>query len=425
MSEKGFFGGAGMNDFDTRPGNDFFPSFTRGEMMDRRRRTADMMKEQGLDALVIYGGFGVLFGSGGGQTNLTWLANYAACIQGYLVVARDGTLTLILRIAHHIENARDLTFIDDIRASYSVADGVAERLRELGAEKGRVGIVGPHVGRPTTRITIPVEHHQIITGALPGATLVDASDAFEAIRYVRTKEELNLLRDSGKLCDVVFKEMVEVTRPGITGTDLRRLVNIRCAEAGGTYVFCHIGSFPTANQHECYPDYYPNDRKVNAGDILYTELCLGYGTYWGKIWGTWFCGQPPAEYARMFQDAALAHDALLKEFKAGTRAQDYDRFAVALRDKGYELRYPLISGWSAINHNPQAGGVPDTKSGALVKPFHDWEFRAGETFTVVVWIAQPGTEKGVWVGTSGAVTETGFERFNDSFPAKLQVSRGK
>jgi Xaa-Pro aminopeptidase len=413
---------AGISDADVRPGNDFFPAFTRGEMMDRRRRAAEMMAAKSYDALVIWGGFGVLFGSAGGQTNLTWLANYAACIQGYLVVARSGELTLILRIAHHLANALDLTFIDDIRAHYSVANGVAERLRELSVEKGRIGIVGPHVGRPATRITIPVEHHRVITRALPDATLVDASDDFEALRFVRSKPELDLLRKSGKLCDRVFKEMVAATRPGISGTDLRRLVNVRCAEAGGTYVFCHIGSFPTANPHECYPDYYPTDRKVNAGDVLYTELCLGYGTYWGKIWGTWFCGQPPDEYVHMFEDASRAHNELLNAFKPGTRAQDFDRFAIALKDKGYDSRYPLISGWSAINHNPQAGGAPGTRQGDLVKPFRGWVFREGETFTIVVWISLPGTEKGVWVGTSGALTSDGFERFNDDFPTRLQVA---
>ena len=422
MSAPRVFGGAGPRDSDLCPGNDFFPAFTRGEMMDRRKRTAEMMAEQGLDALVIWGGFGVLFGSGGGQTNLTWLANYAACIQGYLMVARDGQLTLILRIAHHVSNAKDLTFIDDIRAAYSVADGVVERLRELGADKGRIGIVGPHVGRPATRITIPVEHHRVIVNSLPEATLEDASDAFEAVRYVRSKEELDVLRRAGKLCDSVFKEMVAATRPGVSGTDLRRLVNVRCAEAGGTYVFCHIGSFPTVNPHECYPDYYPNDRKVNAGDVLYTELCLGYGTYWGKIWGTWFCGQPPDEYVNMFDDAAQSHNALLAQFKAGTQAENYDRIAIALREKGYDIRYPLISGWSAINHNPQAGAAPDTKPGVLVKPFRDWVFRSGETFTIVVWISLPGTEKGVWVGTSGALSGDGFERFNDGFPTQLQVA---
>ncbi|HVZ51164.1 MAG TPA: M24 family metallopeptidase, partial [Pseudolabrys sp.] len=273
-----------------------------------------------------------------------------------------------------------------------------------------------------TRITIPVEHHRTITGGLPNATLVDASDPYEALRYVRTSEELDLLRKAGTLCDSVYKEMVAMTRPGVSGTDLRRLVNVRCAEAGATYVFSHIGSFPTANPHECYPDYYANDRKVNAGDVLYTELCLGYGTYWGKIWGTWFCGEPPAEYRRMFETASQAHDALIDAFKPGTYARDYDRFAIALRDKGYELRYPLINGWSAINHNPAAGGVPDTKTGNIVKPFADWQFRAGETYTVVAWIALPGTEKGAWVGTSGALTETGFERYNDRFPTQLQVA---
>jgi Xaa-Pro aminopeptidase len=397
---------AGISDADVRPGNDFFPAFTRGEMTDRRRRTATMMAANSYDALVIWGGFGVLFGSAGGQTNMTWLANYAACIQGYLVVARSG----------------ELTFINDIRAHYSVADGVAERLRELSVEKGRIGIVGPHVGRPATRITIPVEHHRIITRALPDTTLVDASDDFEALRFVRSKPELDLLRESGKLCDRVFKEMVAATRPGISGTDLRRLVNVRCAEAGGTYVFCLIGSFPSANLHECYPDYYPTDRKVNAGDVLYTELCLGYGTYWGKIWGTWFCGQPPDEYVHMFEDASRAHNELLNAFKPGTRAQDFDRFAIALKDKGYDIRYPLISGWSAINHNPQAGGAPGSRQGDLVKPFRGWVFREGETFTIVVWICLPGTEKGVWVGTSGALTSDGFESFNDDFPTRPQVA---
>lgn len=419
MTTNGFFAAAGA-DGDVRPGNDFFPSFTRGEMLDRRRRTAAMMQQRGYDALVIYGGFGVLFGSGGGQTNLIWLANYAPCLQGYLVVARDGTLTLILRIGHHIANARDLTFIDDIRARYSVAEAVAERLRELGVGGGRIGLVGPHVGRPATRITVPVEHHRILAGALPQAQFPDASDDFEALRFVRSRQELDLLRAAGKLCDAVYQEMVAATRPGVTGTELRRLVNVRCAQAGATYVFCHIGSFPTADPPESYPDYYPNDRKVNAGDVLYTELCLGYGTYWGKIWGTWFCGEPPAEYRRMFADAAQAHDALLAAFKPGTQAKDYDRFALALQEKGYDLRYPLISGWSAINHDPQAGGVPGA-SGEVTQPYADWVFRAGETFTVVAWIALPGSEKGVWVGTAGALTAGGFERFNGDFAARLHA----
>src|SRR5262245_54337028 len=135
MIEEFLRGAPAKADTDVCVGNDFFPAFTRGEMMDRRRRTAALMESEGLDALVIWGGFGVVFGSGGGQSNLMWLANYAACIQGYLVVARSGEPTLILRIGHHIANARDLTFIDDIRAAYSVADGVAARLGELGAGK--------------------------------------------------------------------------------------------------------------------------------------------------------------------------------------------------------------------------------------------------------------------------------------------------
>jgi Xaa-Pro aminopeptidase len=216
--------------------------------------------------------------------------------------------------------------------------------------------------------------------------------------------------------------MVAMTRPGVRGTDLRRMVNVRCAEAGATYVFCHIGSSATADPMHMYPDYYPTDRKVNAGDVLHTELCLGFGNYWGKIWGTWFCGQPPADYATMFADAADMHDRLAATIKPGGRAAEFDRYALELKAKGYDLHYPLLSGWSSINHDPQAGGVAGEKTGNLVAPYRDWQFRAGEPYTLCVWITRSGTERGVWVGTSGAISDSGFERFNTGFPSGLPVA---
>jgi hypothetical protein len=49
--------------------------------------------------------------------------------------------------------------------------------------------------------------------------MTDTSDAFEAIRYVRTKGELDILWDVGKFCNAVFKEMVAATRPGVPGAE--------------------------------------------------------------------------------------------------------------------------------------------------------------------------------------------------------------
>ena len=394
------------------PDNDFFPPFTRGEMMERRRRVTAGMKERELDALVVWGGFGIVFGISPGQTNLCWLANYAACMQGYLVVSREGELTLILRLGYHVQNARDLTFIDDIRAHYEIDEFVAKRLKELGVERGRIGIVGPHRGRPATRITIPVEHHRTLERECPGVTLLDATEWYELLRFVRSEEELAVLRRAGALGDSIYAEMMAASRPGVSNRDLRRLVNRRCVEEGATYVFCHIGSFAMADPASAYPDYYPSERTIRGGDVLMTELCVGYGFYWNKIWGTWFCGEPTKLYRTMFEDARQIHDFVFATAKPGLRGVDFDPLAEVAAEKGYDLQYPVIVGWSAINHDPELGAVPGTAIRARIAQYDDWVLRTGETYTLVGWIAKPGTKHAVWVGSSGAVTAEGFQRFN-------------
>ena len=403
------------------PFNDFFPPFTRGEMMERRHRVATGMADQGFDALVIWGGLGIVFGISPGQTNLMWLANYAACMQGYLVVSREGNLTLILRIGNHVQNAKDITFIDDIRANYAIEEAVVDRLKELKVNKGRIGIIGPHVGRPATRITVPVEHHQTFTNSLPNATFENATGWYEALRFVRSEEEINLLRKAGTLGDSLYKQMIEASQPGVTNRDLRRLINVRCAEEGATYVFCHIGSFSTENLTN-YPDYYPTDRRISVGEKLMTELCVGYGNYWNKIWGTWFCGEPTEEDRQMFEDAREIHDAVVSAARPNMCGAEFDKYAQIAAEKGYEILRPIIHGWSSINHDPAFGSMPNTKASKVTERYKDWVLRAGETYTVVGGISKQNTGKGLWVGSSGVITQNGYERFNSDVTTSIQCA---
>jgi Xaa-Pro dipeptidase len=406
-------------DSEIPPLNDFFPPFTRGEMMRRRNLVATGMADQSFDALIIWGGLGIVFGTSPGQTNLMWLTNYSACMQGYLIVSREADLTLIIRFAAQVQNAKDITFIDDIRGNYVIEETVVDRLKELKVDRGRIGIVGPHVGRPATRITIPVEHHRIFTESLPNATFQNASDWYEALRIVRSEEEINLLRKAGKLGDSIYKQMIESSRPGATNRDLRRLVNVRCAEEGATYVFAHIGSFHAKNPSN-YADYYPTDRRISAGDRLMTELCVGYGNYWNKIWGTWFCGEPTEEYRQMYEDAREIHNAVVSAARPGMRGAEFDEFAQTAAEKGYEVLSPIIHGWSSINHDPAFGSVPDTKAATMSENFRDWVLRAGETYTVVGRILKLKTGRGLWVGSSGVITKNGYESFNSDVTTSIK-----
>ncbi len=104
-------------------GNDFFPTFSEKEFERRRKMIRASMQDQGLDCLIIYGAYGYA-GNDTGQVNAVYLSNYASVAHSYIVFPLKEDPTLIISTAFHIPNAKDISAIQDIRASraYEIAD---------------------------------------------------------------------------------------------------------------------------------------------------------------------------------------------------------------------------------------------------------------------------------------------------------------
>lgn len=394
--------------------NDFFPPFSPAEMRARRARVQAAMPEQGVDALLVWGA--LAFGTSPGQINLAWLANYASVGQCYLVLAPQGDPSLVLGTVPHVRNARDLTSDVTVRAGVVLIDEVIATLRELSPR--RIGLVGPYAG---AGFTLPQEHAQALRHALPQAEFTDVTGWYERFQIDKTDEELALLRRAGQLGDAIFRELLGATRPGATDTALRRLVARACIDAGATHPFSHIGSFDTSDPPDHYPDFYPRQNPLRAGSVLQTELCVGFGNYWNKIWGTWFLGQPPDDYLRMHAAAREAHARMIAAIRPGVVCAELDAHAQSLVSQGHDMHIPLLMGWSMMNHGPLAAVPPGTRWSQRAARYRDWVLQPGQSLTVICWISLPGSRRGLWVGTSGAVTAQGFERFNGDIGCDLHV----
>ena len=48
-----------------------------------------------------------------------------------------------------------------------------------------------------------------------------------------------------------------------------------------------------------------------------TEIAVGYGNYFGKLWGTFFVGEPTRDYKRLFNLAVSVHDRAIENLKPG------------------------------------------------------------------------------------------------------------
>ena len=273
--------------------NDFFPAFSPAEFARRRQAVRAGMHAQGLDCLIIYGAYSYA-GTDTGSVNVVYLANYAAINHSYLVFPADGEPTLIINNSNHLPNARDIAVIDDVRSGgLDLVDGLVARLQELKLERASVGIVGP---LPTWWThTIPAEHSDRLAQAFPQMRRQTVTPWFENIRLIKGAEEIALLEKAAALTDLAFNELVQATRPGVRHSELRWLIEAVAARGHGKFPFGHISSTPMSDPQQIYPDFYPTHRTVQAGDIAQTELALGYGLYFGKVWGSYFVGEPNAQ----------------------------------------------------------------------------------------------------------------------------------
>ncbi|MFC1579674.1 M24 family metallopeptidase [Thermodesulfobacteriota bacterium] len=391
--------------------NDYFPVFSDQEYERRYTMIRAAMAEKGLDCLIIYGAYS-WGGTDTGQTNAVYLSNYAPVVHSYVVVPLGEEPTLVLSFALHVPNAKDCSVIDDVRAGgFDLIPAVGERLNELGLQKGNLGIVGPLPSWWTS--TIPVEHHQYLTQTFPEARFQTVTEWYEHLRIVKSDEEIKLMEKAGVLTDLAHEEIFLATRAGVRHTDLRQIIEGVAGRFGGKYPFSHVGSTSMKNPERYYPDFYPTHRTIEAGDVVMTEVALGYGLYFGKIWGTYFMGEPTEEYRTLFEIAAKVCDRAVAEIKPGMKGSDVAQWVVPIQEAGYVNAVPLVTGWSAYNHAPHAGAIEGSPAANMVKASDlDFEFKPGHTVSIVAFPVTPDMKKGLWIGTTCAFTKDGLKNLH-------------
>lgn len=381
--------------------NDWWPRFSEAEYQRRYARLREAMRERGLDCLVVYG-TAIFFGTDPGSPNLAYLAGYGPGCQGYVVFPLEGEPTLLIYVASHVANARLISVIPDVRGGTDLGGLASQRVRELGYEQGRIGIVGNFAW---ANISIPHEHYQALAEQLPGARLEIVSQWYEDLRLRKSDEELQFMAAGGAICDRAHEALRATAAPGLTEVALHNDVLRTVHAASGRIAFGHVGSTSMREPSMNYPNFYPLNRVVQWGDVIMTELTGGYGGYFGKLYGTVFVGEPTPRYRQMFELAAESYRAIYAATKPGVRGRDLlPVLAGRAAEAGYRSR-SFITGWSTYNSRPVLFTL------RIEEADRDLELQPGMCLNVGGWIITQDERAGVWVGDTAVVTEDGLRSF--------------
>jgi Xaa-Pro aminopeptidase len=400
--------------------NDWLPPFSVDEYTRRFDLVRAGMRDNGLDALVVYGAYAYA-GRDLGNMNAVYLSNYAAFGHSYVVVPLHDEPTMHIPFAEHVPNAKDLSCLTDIRTQgfTRIELGVTARLEEIGLQRGRVGIVGPL--NSWYSISVPVEHMDHFVTELPEAEFVVVTDLYESWRLIKGDEELEHQQRGALINDAAQEAVVRATRPGVSHHELSEIGYATAQSLRGNTAYVHMSSSPMSSPDMTYPDPYPTHKKVGPDEIVMSEHVAGFGGYYGKLMTTWFTGEPTREYRDLFNLAADTYRSALDELRPGMTNEDASRIIEPVAQAGYTVTLPLVSGWSTYNSPPMGGWPSSVDEAVRSRMSRPLEFEPGMAVRINVAPRTADHRRGLWVASACVFTETGLRSLHAYDPAELRI----
>ncbi len=177
----------------------------------------------------------------------------------------------------------------------TVAEHVADRLREAGVQGERVGVAGG--------ATLPYYLMDELRARLPEATFVPADDTVLAVRAIKSPAEIEMMRVAARISGRMHEAALNALAPGVTEQAVMAAAHAAGFAAGADALAFDtaVASGPRAGLKHCAP----TDRVMREGDLVFLDMGAVYRGYCADVSRSAAVGRAGPE-ARRFLDAGLA-----------------------------------------------------------------------------------------------------------------------
>ena len=370
-----------------------YPAFSETELSRRRSLVMGLMRANGLDALVAY--------AAGKNAEAYWLANWPGTRESYLIWPAAGEPILLVQLFNHVPNARRMAAGADVRwAGSNNARSLAAALRERDAVR-RVGIVGG----------LPWSVADAARRDVAGLELVDVTAAMRALHLVKGAEELDRLRTACRLADRAMEALERETRPGMREAELEAIVE--CAYGReGRHGIHFMATTPMREPRIAVPSQIQSHRRIEAGDVLITEITAEYWGYSGQIHRAYsIAAEPSDEYRRLHDVAVETFERVCGVLRDGATSEDVLDAAELVHERGLTIYDDLLHGTDQLPPILKTRRTTHTP----VAPF---TFREDMVVVVQPNVIREDERAGLQVGETVRVTKDGVERLH-AYPLRF------
>jgi Xaa-Pro aminopeptidase len=297
-------------------------------------RLNTLMDEAGLDGLVLRAG-----------QNFTYLSGvvYPGTLARHLDLA-DSTRPVMLVWPRH---GKPVIVANKIAAGLAQRDSwvetvvlyeayvespqekLAEVLRETRLSSGKVGFEKDYFS---------AAHWDAIRRAAPKVEMMDCACLMDRVRWIKTADEIALLRRAADLLDDAYLEVFGRIRPGDTERKIHADMIGTCLRLGFEWAHGILNSF-----NNTIPYAGESDLVIESGDAIRTDYVSYLQSYPGHQSRTVIVGPPTPEQRRDYAINIDVHRDTIGRCRAGMNVHDLWQFTMsAYRKAGWPDHHMLI-----------------------------------------------------------------------------------
>ena len=378
-----------------------YPTFSDEEIARRHTAVYNLMEQEGLDALFIYG-------SGRYASDVYWLSDWPSSREAYVLFQAGRDPVILMQLFNHYPTAKVMSVIKDVRwAGANTRESVVALIRERALERKKIGLVG----------SIAYQIYNKLREQYPAAVFTDLNSKMRMMRAVRSAEEIERIRFASKLTDDSIRAMVDGLREGMREDEIPAVIEPVYLKQGGYAGIHFMASMPMRNPDFPVPAQFHSKRKLRKGDCLITEISGAYSGYSGQIHRTFSLGEGPTPAWQRMHDVALeAFETLAHVIKDGTTTTEAEEAAEIIHRRGYTILDDLVHG---VNQYPPIFQTKTTKR-------HDSKeiiFRENMVIVIQPNVMTRDESMGLQFGETLRVSKTGCETLN-AYPRQWVICQG-
>jgi len=291
------------------------------ERLARVAKAQRLMREQGIDALLLEAGSALVY-----FTGVRWWRSER--FTGAVIPA-DGDIAFVTPYFEEPSVRESMTFGDDVRTWHeheNPFEVVAGILTDRGLKRGRIGI------EETVRYFIADGVQQ----AAPRFEIVPGRDVTRGCRMFKSAAELALLQKANDVTMAAYRHVHANLDRAMLPADISALMNEATRALGGQPQFASV----LLNEASAYPHGTRQLQRLQEGGIILMDCGCSVHDYESDISRTWVFGEPSARQRDVWNTVRRGQELALETAMVGTPAGKVDDVVRAYYEsKGYGPGY--------------------------------------------------------------------------------------